>query len=103
LKDDFKKKEIEHSLLFYFAYWKDFPVSQTPYIDLPQYASTKYKKKKAESPPMVMPFRLGLCPEEVLAWVVLIEMAFRTILFRLFHIRFTGEDLRTEHQEKAPR
>jgi hypothetical protein len=73
----------------------------TPYIDLSQYSGRKYKKKKTESPPMIMPFRLGLCPEEIFARVVLIDMAFHTVLFGLFHIRLTGKGLSIEHQKKA--
>ena len=49
-----------------------------------------------------MPFRLGLCPEEVFARVVLIDMAFDTILFGLLHIGFTRKGLSMDHQKKAP-
>jgi hypothetical protein len=73
----------------------------TPYIDLSQYSCTKYKKKKAEGPPVVTPFGLGLCLEEVFARVVLIDMAFDAVLFGLFHIRLTGEGVSTDRQKEA--
>jgi hypothetical protein len=77
-------------------------MTHTPDIDLPQYSCTKYKKKKAEGPPVIMPFRLGLCPEEVFARIVLIDMAFHAVLFGLFHVRFTGKGLNMDHQKEAP-
>jgi hypothetical protein len=49
-----------------------------------------------------MPFRLGLCPEEVFARVVFINMAFHAVLFGLFHVRFTGKGLSMDHQKEAP-
>jgi hypothetical protein len=50
---------------------------------------------------MITPFRLGLCLEEVFARVILIDMAFDTVLFGLFHIRFTGKGLSNDHQKEA--
>jgi hypothetical protein len=49
-----------------------------------------------------MPFRLGLCLKEVFARVVLIDMAFDTVLFGLFHIRLTGNSLSMDHEKEAP-
>jgi hypothetical protein len=102
LEDGFVKQKMDHPLPFYFFSRKDFPMPHTPYIDLTQYSCTKYKKKKAEGPPVVMPFRLGLCPKEVFARVVSIDMAFDTVLFGLFHIRLTGKGLSMDHEKEAP-
>ena len=77
-------------------------MTHTPDIDLPKDSAAEDEKEKAEGPPVIVPFRRGLSSEEILVRVVLINMAFHTILLCHFHVRFAGIGLGVEHQKKGP-
>ena len=77
-------------------------MTHTPDIDFPKDSAAEDEKEEAESPPMIMPFRLSLCSKEVFVRVVLIDKAFHTILLCQFHVRFAGVGLGMEYHKKSP-
>ncbi len=76
-------------------------MAHAPDIDLPEHPAAEDEKKKTEGPPVIMPFRLSLRPEEIFVWVVFIDVAFHTILLCLFHIRLAGIGSGVEGQKKS--
>ena len=77
-------------------------MAHAPDIDLPEHSAAEDEKEEAESPPVIMPFRLSLCSKEVFVRVILINMALHAILLCLLHVRFTGVGLGKEHHKKSP-